>query len=278
MRVQDAVETLGHALQLGKSEAAIYVQLCVGGPAKAGDLASSLRMHRNEVYRGATRLVQRGLIEMTMERPARFAAVSPKQVFETEIATRLASVDELRSARDVVMPALYQLKLDPPRRSRSTYKVVQGRQEIFATRNRMIEDAERSMDWATTFDAAVPLIDASGGLALMARRVAEGVRLRALLKRDAEGASLLADLAASPVVELREFDVASTVRFFIVDERELLMWVVNDPGRALHAKDEVAIQTTAPGFVQAECLFFEQSWARAKPHALSARAPSEQGR
>ena len=51
----------------------------------------------------------------------------------------------------------------------------------------------------------------------------------------------------------------------VVDGKELLMWVVNDPSEALKSKEEVAIQTTAPGFVQAEGVFFEQAWANAKP-------------
>ena len=50
-----AIEGLPRILDLTETEAAIYVRQCLTGPAKAGDLAASLKLHRNEVYRAASR-------------------------------------------------------------------------------------------------------------------------------------------------------------------------------------------------------------------------------
>lgn len=265
LRLQDAVETFESALNLGHAEAALYVHLCVAGPAKAGDLASALRLHRNEVYRSAGRLLSRGLIEMTMERPARYAAVSPGQVFDVEIEGRLAAVRELRAARDEVTPLLLQAAQPVEPASRSTYKVIQGRHDVYAARGRLLSEATRDVEWASTFPPAVPLAEITGTLDLLARRVDEGLAFRGLFRATQAGWARLAPLARMDRAQVRRLDVDGTIQMILADRRELLMWVVNDPSESLHARQEVAIHTTAPGFVQAEGVFFDQAWARAPP-------------
>src|SRR5688500_18021441 len=142
MRTQDAVDAFGQALDLGSHEAAIYVQLVLGGPSKAGELAGALKLHRNEVYRNATRLLSRGLIQMTMERPARYEALPPQAVFEGEIAARLRSIEDLRHARDAITPMLAKPLVDPAQAShKSTYKVIQGREESHLALARLVDGA-----------------------------------------------------------------------------------------------------------------------------------------
>lgn len=265
LRLQETIATVGGALGLGEAEAAIYVHLCVTGPAKAGDLARALDIHRNEVYRSASRLVERGVVETTLERPSRYAAVDPTAVFETQIASRLASVEALKHARDRVSPLLAQMQVGASAPAKSTYKVVQGRAEVLALRDRLVGTAQRSLDWATTFGASLQFTDLASGVELLHRRVAEdGIALRALVRTNDAGWRRLAALETLPRARVRELDLERTVRFVIVDGTDLLMWVVNDPSDAPHAKDEVAIHTTAPGFVQAESVFFEQTWSRAR--------------
>jgi len=270
--MQVAIEQIKDNLQLPAPDAALYVHLCVAGPAKASDLAEALKVHRNDVYRTAERLLARGLIETTLERPSRYAAVDPESVFATEIATRLAAVEELKHARDEISPLLTQMQVHVGAPPKSTYKVVQGRAEIYALRDRLLETAKRSVDWVTTSSPSVQLADLSGDLALLRARVADdGVKLRALVKTTEAGWKRLQAFHGVPNAEFREIDLARTVRFVIVDGSELIMWVLNDPSDSMHAKDEVAIHTTAPGFIQAEAIFFEQTWSRATPANVGER-------
>lgn len=266
MRLQDAVDTFSTALRLTANEASIYVHLIASGPAKAGELANALKMHRNEVYRGTTRLLARGLVQMTLERPARFASVSPETAFETEMATRIASIEELRSARSVIFPLIHTLKLQPQTtKIRNHYKMIQGRQDIHVACNRIIEDAKRSLDWATTFGPSLALAEHAGSLETLQRKVASGTRARLILAHDADAWQRVAPLSHAPAIQMRALAAPSILRFIIRDHEELLMWVVHDPSESPHARDEVAILTTAPGFVQAEAILFEQSWTRAQP-------------
>ena len=247
-------------LGIGGPDAALYVHLCMAGPAKVSDLAEALKLHRNDVYRSAERLMQRGLIETTVERPARYVAVDPKRVFETEIESRLKAIDALKRSREEVSSLLLQLHMTTPQPSRGTYKVVQGRPEIHALRNRLLADAKQSIDWATSFGPSVQLADLSGTLDAMLERTADGVRFRALARPVPHALPKMQAFLAHETAAVRRFEVESVVRFLIVDGHDLVMYVVNDPSESLYAREEVALHTTAPGFVHAQQVFFDQSW------------------
>lgn len=250
-------------LQIGGPDAALYVHLCMAGPAKVSDLADALKLHRNDVYRTAERLMQRGLIETTVERPARYVAVDPQKVFDTEITTRLKAIDSLKKSREEISSLLVQLHMSAPQPSRGTYKVVQGRPEIHALRARLVAEAKSSVEWATSFGPSVPLADINGGLDAMLQRAQEGLRFRALVRATPHSASKMQPFLKCGNADVRRFEVDSVVRFLLVDDAQLLMYVVNDPSESLYAKEEVALHTTAPGFVHAQKVFFEQSWASA---------------
>lgn len=263
LRISDAVERVKTDLQLSAPDAAVYVHLCTAGPAKVSELADALHVHRNDVYRTAERLVQRGLVQTTMERPARFIAVAPGEAFDHEIAQRLATIDQLRRSRTEVMALVEQLHALTPAPPKGIYKILQGRPAIYAQREAMIQGARKSVAWVASTLNAIPHADVGGAVDLMIERARQGVAFQLLLRSTPESASRLADLRALPQVEAREFACDTPVRFVIVDDTELLMWVVDDPSESLYAENEVAMYTTASGFVHAQRQLVQTAWSAA---------------
>ncbi|HWH09059.1 MAG TPA: helix-turn-helix domain-containing protein [Candidatus Thermoplasmatota archaeon] len=266
-RLQDAIDRVKDNLELSGQDAAFYVHLCVAGPAKVSDLAEALKVHRNEVYRAAERLVQRGLVQTTVERPARFVAIGPDQVFDAEIQQRLRAIERLRQSRKEVTTLVDQLHALAPAPAKGVYKIIQGRQAIYHQRDQMVQAARESLDWVSTFAPSVAHAEISGTLDLMLRRVQEGVRLRALVPTTPHNRPALAPFLREPSAQVRHFDLDVPVRYLIADGRELLMFVVNDPSESLYAEDEVAVYSTASGFVHAQLQFLEQSWGASRPLA-----------
>ena len=268
VRLQDAIDRVKDNLELSGPDAALYVHLCVAGPAKVSDLADALKLHRNDVYRTAERLVQRGLIQTTVERPARFVAIGPDQVFDSEINNRLQAIERLRQSRKEITTLVDQLHSLAPAPTKGVYKIIQGRQAIYHQREQMIQSARESLSWVSTFGPSIAHAEISGSLDLMLKRVEEGVRLRALVPTTPQNRPALTPFLSQKAVEIRHFDMEVPIRYFIADDRELLMFVVNDPSESLYAEDEVAVYSTAPGFVHAQLQFLEQSWAASKavPH------------
>lgn len=259
LRLQDAIDHVRNDFQLSPADAAVYVQLCVGGPAKVSDLADAMGLHRNDVYRTAERLAARGLLQTTLERPVRYMAVEPGKAFDAEIEARLSAIEALRTSRKEISQILAQVQAKAAQ-PKNVYKVIQGRNEIYAARNQMIREATRSIEWATTFAPAVCMADVGGALEAMMEKAAEGVSVRALVRSTPETREKLRPLAEHPNATIRHIEPPGVVRFFITDDSQILMWVVNADPASYYARDEVAILANAPGFIHAERLFFDQAW------------------
>lgn len=264
--MKDTLERVKSDLQLSEPDAAVYLHLCAAGPAKVSDLADVLHVHRNDIYRATERLLARGLVETTMERPARFVAVTPSKVFDVEIEHRLLAIDNLKRSREEVMGLIDKMRDLSPATPKGIYKILQGRANIYHQRDEMIARARQSIDWACSYTPTIQHDEINGAIELMASRASEGLRLR-LLTRGAHALRehLPTDLRSRDVV--REFACDTPVRFFILDEKELLMWVMNDPSDSLYAEDDVAIYTTAPGFISAQLLFLTTTWAASSVRA-----------
>lgn len=269
-RADTAVAELSVHLGIAPEEAALYLHLCVAGPSKASDLSEALHVHRNEVYRTAERLTAQGVVRVSEERPARYAAVDLSELFDLQLQQRLAAIEALRATREEIRALLEAMRPVADAPAQSTYKVIRGRREIYAFRRRMIQGATQSLDWATTFPAAIRLWEDSGEAPLVRRRAAEGIRFRALLAPSPGFDDAVRWFDELPSAEIRAFAARGLVRFLIADDKDLLIFVVNDGSASLAAEDEVAIHTTAPGFVHAQRIFFEQSW---NAHRAAGPAP-----
>src|SRR5207247_478350 len=67
---------------LGRYEALVFVNLARSGAATAGELARASGVNRVQTYRALESLESRGLVEVTIDRPRRYAARAIDEVFE----------------------------------------------------------------------------------------------------------------------------------------------------------------------------------------------------
>jgi hypothetical protein len=263
--MQDVIAHAGEALGVSAPDAATYMHLCVSGPSKVSEVADALHVHRNDVYRSLDRLTARGLVSTTLEKPARYIATDPREFLDVELSARLAALDELKDARERATSLLEELQATESSPEKATYRVVQGRQEIGRERRRMLAEARDEILFMSTFPHTLVLGEFDGTTDALLARKDDGPAARFLLSIPPAVQKHLDTLLAHPRLEARRFDEPQDVRFLLVDDRELLLNVVNDSGHSLYAPSEVALLTSARGLVDAERLFFEQSWAQGTP-------------
>ena len=65
-------------------------------------MTTALKVHRNDVYRSLERLSARGLVETTLEKPARYVATDPRKVFDAELEGRLATLETMKTSRSLM--------------------------------------------------------------------------------------------------------------------------------------------------------------------------------
>jgi len=64
------------SLGLSQVEAEVYFFLAQAGPVKGRDIAETLKLYKQQVYRNLKSLHAKGMVNTTFDRPARFSAVS----------------------------------------------------------------------------------------------------------------------------------------------------------------------------------------------------------
>lgn len=263
MKVQDIIDRL-NVLGLDPDEAAVYVHLSIMGPSKASDVAAALKMHRTETYRTLQNLVQRGFATATLSRPAKFEAAAPERVFQDILAAQQARQESIQRAQSEISDALSSLRggQGAPL-TKNTFKVLQGRREIYAVAERMLREGRGEVKAVSTHPGAFAMADMAGLVDLAEQRAREGVRVRAVLRADPAHRQRLLGLQQEPGLQVRHVEEPRVVRFIVADDRELLVWVVSDPSTRLAAAQDVAIWTDAADFVGTQSALFESLWREA---------------
>lgn len=253
------------AIGLEDREARVYVHLSCRGPARASDTAAAVRLKRTETYRTLEALMKRGFVTAHLARPVVYEAVSPEAVFNDLIAhaeERRAEIERLKDrVVDVVAASRRAVDTDAARHS---YRIIQGRRPIHAAVETILRGAQLTQSMVSTTLTAAQASAQNRPFQTTLRRAAEGLPMRMLLRETSGLEHALQPLLAHRNVRVRFFEPTHPLRFTLVDEREIVMWLVSDPSTMLDAREDVAMWTNATDFVRSQQTLYDALWERAR--------------
>ncbi len=87
-------------LGLKEIDAEIYLLLTREGSQKGRDIAEALSLYKQELYRSLKRLQRKGMVDASLERPARFSARSLEKVLDCLIEAKKESALALQQSKD----------------------------------------------------------------------------------------------------------------------------------------------------------------------------------
>src|SRR5207245_11301129 len=97
MKRSEAWEGL-RRLGLSRYEALVFVNLARAGATTAGDVARVSGVNRVQTYRALEGLEARGLVEVTLDRPRRYAARAINEEFDMIAAEKRSELEKLYGA------------------------------------------------------------------------------------------------------------------------------------------------------------------------------------
>src|SRR2546425_6388388 len=97
MKLSEASEAL-QRIGLSRYEALVFVNLARAGATTAGDVARVSGVNRVQTYRALEGLEARGLVEVTLDRPRRYAGPGINDVFEMIAGEKRPQLEELHAA------------------------------------------------------------------------------------------------------------------------------------------------------------------------------------
>ncbi|MEM4610180.1 MAG: helix-turn-helix domain-containing protein, partial [Thermoproteota archaeon] len=88
---------------LTDNEAKVFIHLLKMGPMKASEIGLSLGISRTEVYNILTSLQNKGIIEASLDRPARFSAIGFEKALDILIEAERRRIMTMEKSKEELM-------------------------------------------------------------------------------------------------------------------------------------------------------------------------------
>src|SRR2546425_2741433 len=259
MRLSDATEAL-RQIGLSRYEAVVFINLARAGAATAGDIARLSGVNRVQTYRALESLEGRGLVEVTLDRPKRYAARALNEVFDMMEEEKRSELESLDSIRKGILEAWPKLSGEGRESASVRLQVIKGRGQIYKALRRFVGTAKKEV-LAFTTTKGIQRSYRAGLNEVLVAAMRRGVKPKLLADIDKTNAALMAQVAR--YVPLRHVE-RRRGRFTIVDRESIFAFLVQDE-RTIRGDGETALWTNSPDFVRAHGEFFEQPWQPGAP-------------
>jgi sugar-specific transcriptional regulator TrmB len=127
-----------------EKEAQLYLHLLKHGPKPSSMLAKSLKTYREDVYRTLTSLIDKGMVNPSLETPTVYAAVDLDFALETALKKHESELREMEIRKQELQEMARQQRFMPSD-DFSTFKIVKSLREHVAVILSLINSTEREI-------------------------------------------------------------------------------------------------------------------------------------
>ena len=151
-QVSGIASELEEILDLDDLEAKVYLNLLRAGPITASALAKELDIDRARMYRTVDKLVSRNIISTTLSSPKLCIAAEPHQALKITLGKKEDEVNKIKKSGEAIIEKINNQITTNQSNSVPTFRVAQGRQNIYADIAQMIEETTDVLYIVTTLD------------------------------------------------------------------------------------------------------------------------------
>lgn len=245
-----------------RDEAMVYLLLLRAGPCPARVVAYKLGGNRMKAYRTLKVLQERGLVEVTVERPVKFVATPLNEALDRLMEEFRARFSNLEESKKRIMEYWEKLPVVEPSVEEPRFRILQGRQQVYDLLLKMFERAKAEIRITTTRNDLYRLSFAGVDGKLRGLRP-EGVRTRVLTRVDEPGIEAVNNYMG--FAEVRHIALPAILRLVTIDESEALTTFVMDDSMSMTAEEDSGLWTNAPNYVKAMNASFGALWSSSIP-------------
>ena len=224
---------------LTDKEANIYLALLRSGKARAGEIARKLQLNRMIVYRVLTKLQERELVKATMEKPMKFIPISLEKALDLLIKETETKLTLMRDRHDAVLDEWKSVLTEPLASDVMSFRIVQGRKQIYELLAKMFKSAEKYIRLVTTKKDLVRFqyVDLDDALKRAAKR---GVKVHIVIQFEDDKLDILNHYTSFASVKV--VPISKATRLFIADDKEMIIAFTTDDSMALNSKQETCLK------------------------------------
>lgn len=267
---EETIKKILRNLKLTEKEAEVYIFLSKHGVLKCLEIARGMKRHKAQIYRILKILQTKGLLESTLEAPARFSAVPFETVLDLSIKAKRDEAVQMENTKTEILSSWKTIRQPRIDTSLEKFVVIEGASKIYSKISQMIRDTELQLSAVTTVTGMLRadrfgLFDAVFTHPLKSR--IEFRFLTDLSEKNLESMKSLLNrrLKANFSVKGRSPDLGSSLppRMVIRDAEEALFFITPRSSADATGREEVGLLTDCKELVSAFTGIFEEMWRNA---------------
>ena len=231
---------------LSDRESLVYLNLLANGKQSAGELAKAVQIRRMEAYRILKKLAESGVVVASPGNPVKYTGEPIEQVVAMMMDRQMKKLEEMEKGRAEVV-SIGRTIAQPPGAPKEEYsfKMVQGREQIYAQVLRMVAGAASSVEMVLTRNDLLQLhiLGLADALKEAKKR---GVKSRMISVCDHQ--TVEASEAFMRSAELKHSDDFAKSRIVVADGGHVLVSLVLDDVLGMRNEKDVAIWTNSSDY------------------------------
>ena len=262
-KVLNALVSLG----LTQGEAKVYIFLSKRGSTRAKDASRVLKLSKQRLYPIIKSLKSKGIVNSTLERPARFDAVPFEKVLDVFLKAKIDQVQSIKKNKSDLLEDWQSIALTKSESTPAKFTVIEGRRFIYSKIQQMIQEAKEQISFVATVPSLARadlygLFDSTLNHPLRSK-----IRFRFLTEISAQNANAVKNLLRQKPksvlnLEGRTPDLGLKLcpRMIIRDEEETIFFISRGRGKTENEQDNVCLWTNCKSLVFAFLTMFDDLW------------------
>ena len=265
MSQQKLLNTL-QSLGFSSLDAQVYLFLGKKGPKKVSELVQALKIPKQQLYVILKNLQSKGIINATLEHPARFSAEPLEKVLDLFLKAKVEEVQQIQGNKNQILTDWQSIRIDEMKDKPSTFKVLEGDNYIYPKLKQMLEEANNRLLVVFTLAELIRINQNEALNAIFVQPTKSPIKIRILTEVSSQNQRNIKTLFHK---KFRNLEVKSPDLGFklpnsmvIRDENEVAFVLDSDQTSELK-KTNTCLWTNCRALVQSFNSVFEDAWHNA---------------
>ena len=138
------------SLGLTRLDSQVYLCLSKKGPQKGIEISKVLKIQKQQLYRSLKNLQSKGIVDASLEHPARFSAVSFDKVVDIFIRAKMAEANRIQESKEEILASWKAMAVGETPDASAKFTVIEGRGPIYARILQMVKETKNQLSTITT--------------------------------------------------------------------------------------------------------------------------------
>ena len=261
--IRKVLKTFG----LTEKETDVYVFLAKHGVLKGGEISKQTKTQKALIYRILKSLQTKGLVESTLEFPARFTAVPFELVIDSNIKLKQEEAAQIAAQKRELLSHWQNIKKAGLEPQLEKFTVIEGNQRIYHKLSQMINETRHQLSTVTTIQGLMRadkfgLFDVGSGHPLKPKIIFRF--LAELSSQNITAMKKILSVMATAKLNFKgrtpELGLKLFPQMAIRDQEEAIFFITPRAGASLARQDDVCLWTNCKSLVYAFSAVFEDMW------------------